>query len=661
MSLTAAAAAALLVTVTPDPGSSAADAVVRAGAAVARAGGDGRAVLPLAPGTYEVVVEKPGFAPARARVVLRANGGTLRVALHLAPVSALRTIGATGAGGRGAFNAGPSPLTVVVREAYRDQSQPGTAEVLAQKPAVALDRAARGAAGRDAPPVALVRGGTPPETQTLIEGMRVVPATTRALGLAAIPSFVTTELEIVPSAAAALPSIDGAVNGTVNVRFAEPTPAWRALPETSVDSRGGSFSDVTGGGASGDRRVAFALAAAANGARGDTPATAAIQRAALGRVRASLSPASGLTVTSYGEGASDALGSERFGFAAAEFRSDGARASLVARAWHVDAVRDAAAAGDPLERSSFDTLGGASLEVDRTLGTALVAFGATQTTDTGSARGAVAVDGSERVATAFARAIVRAGSRWQLQAAGYALAVDDAANGTRFAAHGLAGRVALAYRAGDILSLRASSGSGFTPPSLVGLASLGRAAAIETATTDDVGFDARVIDARTTLSVDAFTTRGGNRLVETVAGWQNVGPFVRRGAEISLVRFIPAGFGYLLQAWTASDTPDVAQTIGDVASGATHGYGEVSYHWANGSRIALGATYDGADVALGRGAAIPLNANLELQVGARGKVQLGLDNVQNIPLAAGTSRLRNAFAAEPRTLRIVVRRSIGRT
>jgi hypothetical protein len=99
--------------------------------------------------------------------------------------------------------------------------------------------------------------------------------------------------------------------------------------------------------------------------------------------------------------------------------------------------------------------------------------------------------------------------------------------------------------------------------------------------------------------------------------WIDAGAFARRGAEISLARFIPAGFGYLLQAWTASETPSTANVIGDIAAGSSHGYCEISYHWGSGSRISLGATYYGADLALGQPAVVPLNSNLEIQIRAR--------------------------------------------
>ncbi|HEX3468775.1 MAG TPA: TonB-dependent receptor [Candidatus Elarobacter sp.] len=673
-------AAALTIVAVPDPGTSAAGALVRVHAAEVSGRGAvvqlrldarGRAVVDVPPQRYIVDVSKPGFVPARATATVRPSGATVRIALHAVATNALRTIGSVSAAQRGAFNAAPAPLVVVPREAYRDMSQPGLDDVLTQKPSILIDRAGRGLGAGDAPPVALVRGGTPLETQTLIEGVPVALATTRTIPLSAIPTFTIGDLEVLPGASAPLPTVDGAIGGTINLRFADPTPVWRALPEQGFDGRGGSFTDIAGGGATADRNVAFAVAATVNGATGDVTATDAIQRALLLRARAALSPASGLTLTSFNEGDSDDLSANRFAFDELEYRLDGTNGGLLARAWHVTSQRDGIAAGDPLETQTNDALDGASLEYDRTVGTSLLGAGVTETYATGTAAGAVDVlPGSfSRVQTAFVRAIVRPASRWQAQLAAYGVDADTEADGLRADESGFLARVGLSYRVSDALVLRASSGSGFAPPSLVALAGLRNAPGAQTATTDDAGLEAHVIDAHTTLSADVFSSRELNRYVEVGGGpvpWLNEGASTRTGAELSLARFVPAGFGYLLQAWTVNDAPSIARSIVDVAAAGTQGYAEVSYHAPNGSRISFGATYYGADPALDQPSAVLFNANLEIQIGARGKIQFDLENLNDARLAVPSLAvpllpLRSASAPAPRTFRVVVRRSIGRT
>lgn len=671
---------ALTIVAVPDPGTSAAGALVRVHAAEvsgrgavvqARLDAHGRAAVDVPPQRYVVDVTKPGFVPARTTATVRPDGATVRVALHAVATSALRTIGSVSAAQRGAFNAAPAPLVVVPREAYRDMSQPGLDDVLTQKPSILIDRAGRGLGANDEPPVALVRGGTPLETQTLIEGVPVALASTRTIPLSAIPTFAIGELEVQPGTAAPLPTVDGAIGGTINLRFADPTPVWRALPEQGFDGRGGSFTDIVGGGASADRTVAFAVAATANGATGDVTAIDTIQRALLLKVRAAVSPSSGLTLTSFGEGDSDDLGANRFAFDELEYRLDGTAGGLLARAWHVNADRDGIAAGDPLETRTNDTLDGASLEYDRTVGTTLLGAGVTETSATGTAAGAVLVTPGafSRVQTAFVRAILRAGARWQAQLAGYGVHADTEADLARADEGGFLARAGLSYRVSDALVLRASTGSGFAPPSLVALAGLRNRPGAQTATTDDVGLEAHVIDAHTTLSADVFSTREANRFVEIGGGpfpWLNDGASNRGGAELSLARFVPAGLGYLLQAWTANDTPSIARSAGDVAAAGTQGYAEVSYHAPNGSRISFGATYYGADPALDQPSAVLFNTNLEIQIGARGKLQFDLENLNDARLALpgpvlAVLPLRSAFAPAPRTFRVVVRRSIGRT
>jgi hypothetical protein len=670
-----AALLALTIVAVPDPGTSARGADVHVYARQnannvdrhATIGANDRVTVDVPPGAYVVDLTKPGFVPARGYA--DAGRTPVRIALHAAPASALRTIGAVAAAERGAFNRAPEPLAILPREGYRDQGQPGTTTVLTQTPSITVDRAGRGlSVVADAPPVALVRGGTPLETQVLLEGDPVALPTTRTLALSAIPAFVTQEVEVHPGQAATLPATDGALNGSLNIRFAEPTPVWRALPELGADSRGGSFADISAGGASADKRIGFALAATSNGAHATFEPLDTIQRALMLKARASLSPAATFTATGYSESDSDRIGSNTFGFGAAELRVSGSNGAVLARWWHASAVRDGAAAGDPFEFHTEDALTGASLELDRARGDDLYSLGASETYGQGSAQGATFVGAGafEHVQTAFARAVVHPAPRLETQLAFYEFRADVAANGARATEGGYSARLGAAYRASDRTTLRASAGASLVPPSLVAFASLRGGVGASGGGTVDLGIEQRVLDKQTTLSADVFATRIVNRLVETRAGrWTDVGTAVRRGAEVSLARHPAVGLGFLLQAWTASDTPALGG-VGDVASGASHGYAEISYHAARGSRVSLGATYWGADGALGQPAVVLLNTNVEIQVGARGKVQLSVENLNDAARAV-LSPVRpflappSAFAPGPRTLRLLVRRSVGRT
>ncbi|MEA2664218.1 MAG: hypothetical protein QOI11_1162, partial [Candidatus Eremiobacteraeota bacterium] len=277
--------------------------------------------------------------------------------------------------------------------------------------------------------------------------------------------------------------------------------------------------------------------------------------------------------------------------------------------------------------------------------------------------------GSERIRTAFARAIVHPARKLEAQLALYGVGVDARAGFSALRASGVLARAGLAYRAGPTTTLRASLGDGYAPPSLVALAlNRGTLHGVENADTADLGFETRVIDARTTLSADVFATRIHDRLVEDVpvgTAWSDGGEAARRGAELSLARRPAVGLGYLLQAWTASETPGLGPTYADVASGQTHGYAEISYHGAQGSRVSLGATYLGADSAFAQPAALFLNTNLEIQVGARGKIQFDVENLNDAPVRVRGAQFarfapRSAYGLAPRTVRLFLRRSIGR-
>jgi TonB dependent receptor/TonB-dependent Receptor Plug Domain len=671
--------AALIVIAVPDPGTTARGAAVRVHAASdtgpetelrATIGADDRAVLDVPPRRYVVDLTKPGFVPAHTAVDA-GSGATVRVriAFHAVQTGALRTIGAVAAADRGAFNRAPEPLQILPREGYRDQGQPGATTVLAQTPSIAVDRAGRGLATVDAPPVALVRGGTPLETQVLLEGVPVALPTTRTIPLSAIPAFVTQEVEVHPGQAATLPQTDGALNGSLNIRFAEPLPVWRALPELGSDSRGGSFADISAGGASADRRIGVALAATSNGMTATSAPLDTIQRALLLKTRAALSPAATLTLTGYSEADANRFDRSDFGFSEAELRVDGARAGVLARWWHVSAIRDGAVAGDPFEFHTEDALTGVSLELDRPRGDDLYSIGASETYGLGSADGTtyVGAGAHERVQTAFARAIVHPAKKLETQLAFYEFRVDLAANGNGETLGGYTARLGAAYRASPSTTLRASAGAAVTPPSLIAFAGRSERLGPNGGGTVDLGVEQRVIDARTTLSADVFATHQINRILETRDGrWIDAGSAERRGAEISLARRAPSGLGYLLQAWTATDSPPLLNTGGDVASGATHGYAEISYHGVQGSRVSLGATYWGADPSLGQPATVLLNTNVEIQVGARGKIQFSIENLNDAARAVISPRVpfletASPFAPGPRTVRLLVRRSFGRT
>ncbi len=200
------------------------DAPARCTERPGRSAPDNRATFDVPPGSYTVDVTKSGFRAGARRRTGRPPTRRYACRCTRCPAAALRTIGAVAAAQRGAFNDAPTPRRRAPARRVRTKASPAAPTVIAQTPSVAVDRAARGLGPTaDDPPVALVRGGTPLETQVLLEGVPVAPATTRTLALSAIPAFVVGEIEVQPGPSAPLPAIDGALNGTLNVRLPEPT------------------------------------------------------------------------------------------------------------------------------------------------------------------------------------------------------------------------------------------------------------------------------------------------------------------------------------------------------------------------------------------------------------------------------------------------------
>lgn len=279
------------------------------------------------------------------------------------------------------------------------------------------------------------------------------------------------------------------------------------------------------------------------------------------------------------------------------------------------------------------------------------------------------------------------------------------------------------------LALRASVGTSVVPPPLgvlsgappalqryVGLPSrtvstTSTVADLERANGIDLGLEWRLHGGNTTVSAGLYASQSQAAYVEesTRAGpatvlqtWFNGPPMVDNGVELSIVQFKPVGLGFIAQLSlprTYVRGPIAASTYAhgnlailpgqNVAGGAffvagendvapirvpyAQGYAEISYKWPRGSRASIGALYLGANNAYGRTAFATANANLEISVGDRGKLQFSVENLTDaldgalpigfagvgVPLADGGLGRTNANVLAPRTLRCIYRQSFG--
>jgi hypothetical protein len=220
----------------------------------------------VAPGTYVETISAARFEPYR--VTIAVPGDRQKIVLRPSAPS-LRTIGSVVAHPRTPFNTTPAAVKVFPREAYRDQGQPDLGSVLAQTPG-ALPAFARGEnlAMRGVPAYGSVRASLPSETAVSFDGVPLTLPSTGAFDLSLIPSFVLSDTEIGKGPGDVSAIGPNAVAGALNLRSADPTVPRRALAEVSIDSRGGSFSDLAYGGTMPGGKMAIALMVAVDGSRG---------------------------------------------------------------------------------------------------------------------------------------------------------------------------------------------------------------------------------------------------------------------------------------------------------------------------------------------------------------------------------------------------------
>jgi hypothetical protein len=319
-----------------------------------------------------------------------------------------------------------------------------------------------------------------------------------------------------------------------------------------------------------------------------------------------------------------------------------------------------------------------------------------------------------------------------LSAEGGSLAQHAAPNGTTFNSYTWAPtavRAGYSHSLGRELSLRAAVGaSGVTPP-LMALSGgpavlqqyvgfpmrvVGFTSAVdrmERANGEDVGAEWRLHGETTTFSADWYRSNTYNAYVlesepqsqgAMLERWFNGPPMVDEGVQFSLVQFKPVGMGFIAQmafprTYVSGPLPpgfyangNLAVIPGQNVSGGAFftagendvapirvpyavGYGEISYKWPRGSRLSLGALYEGANNPYAAPAFVTFNSNLELSLGPKAKFQISVENLTNeldnrlpfafqgigVPLAAGGAGLTNANALQPRTFRFMLRQSFG--
>src|SRR5579884_1512242 len=298
------------------------------------------------------------------------------------------------------FNSTPASLKVFPREAYRDQGQAALSSVLNQTPGGTVAFPSQQNAAQPLGPYAgTIRGGLPWESAMLVDGNSIALPSTGSFNLAYVPSFLLQEVEIVKGYGTAESAVNGAIDGALNLRTADPAAARKALLEVEADSHGGQFSDLAYGGTAPGGRFAFATMFAVDGNPGPAPtivaAQAALQRAELLKARYDFSSAVSGTLTYAGSqgvlgnaivrgftlpsgfgtfaNSADSEESHRFGLYSLELHADAGSDHVSAHAYTMQLQRTGSfdaisfpAIGSGL--STLDNVFGISLQDDHQIG-----------------------------------------------------------------------------------------------------------------------------------------------------------------------------------------------------------------------------------------------------------------------------------------------------
>jgi len=210
----------------------------------------------IAPGTYEIVVEKGGYDVARESSVYVLAGNALTIDFHLAAqtFTSLQTIASVRTSG-GNFNTSPAAIDVVSSDTFVQLGTPSVLDALNQVPGMQISFP--GSAANGAAPGAItfsnIRNGLSYETANLIDG--------HPLAVGAYGDYVTTFLnpallgsvEVIKGPGATAPEVNNAINGTVNFRTKDPTPDFEPFYTFGTTNTGGSIwaagaSDTTASG-----------------------------------------------------------------------------------------------------------------------------------------------------------------------------------------------------------------------------------------------------------------------------------------------------------------------------------------------------------------------------------------------------------------------------
>jgi outer membrane receptor protein involved in Fe transport len=233
----------------------------------------GNYTLTLAPGVYSISASKGGYSSASqdGYAVLAGASTTLNVSLAAATFSSLRTIGRVSVSrGRSAFNTGPASIQTISAATYEDQGLTQVQQVLDQTPGIVIDHP--GTSANNASPGAItfpsIRGGLGFETASLIDGHPLAVQTFGDYVTTFLNTDVLQSVEVIKGPGASSPTINYAINGTVNFRTLDPTANLTGQVKYGYDSYGGQQSNFRISDTVLNHKLGFVLDYALNGTPG---------------------------------------------------------------------------------------------------------------------------------------------------------------------------------------------------------------------------------------------------------------------------------------------------------------------------------------------------------------------------------------------------------
>jgi hypothetical protein len=234
----------------------------------------------LPAGIFRLDITKAGFNSDTQESIVEIAGSTtvLSFTLEAASLTSLTTIATVSShSGANSINTAPASIVDVPASTFIQQGQLSMNQVLNEEPGITMG-VENGIAGPNvmfgnassplAAGIPSIRGGLPYETESLIDGH---PISLGQYGFFS-PSFISPyelqNVEVVKGPGATSPSINYAINGTVNYRTLEPTVKPEESADFGMDQYGGNFANVRATGTLPGDRWSYAFDYVTDGTQG---------------------------------------------------------------------------------------------------------------------------------------------------------------------------------------------------------------------------------------------------------------------------------------------------------------------------------------------------------------------------------------------------------